>query len=340
MKKLYAVIFSVILGIAISVVFNHETATKIADVASGDVKQTINTILNKKIIAVNNTEATQNSSKLADDLKNSFNKSENKKHQQFNCDPFEQWYREQNLNTNTKNVVGLCQKSFYTVFDKSNKSAIYSAELLNKELLSAPKISRTDNFAQNPAVQSEAQASLDVYRGSGFDRGHLAPAADMYAYGEDGMSDSFYLTNIVPQVGANNNRDLWAEVESETRNFIQKNKGDFIVLTGPVYQHGVKIAKVKSILVPTHLFKIIYDLDNKKVARAYLVKNNQIVTRKTRKLENGNRLIAQTTKENAITCKDKCKTSDFLSTQKEIEQITNIEFNFAKFQDSVNSTKH
>jgi endonuclease G len=42
------------------------------------------------------------------------------------------------------------------------------------------------------------------YKGSGFDRGHLAPAGDMRS--DEAMNDSFRLSNVSPQVGNGFNR--------------------------------------------------------------------------------------------------------------------------------------
>lgn len=50
------------------------------------------------------------------------------------------------------------------------------------------------------------KAKLSDYLRSGYDRGHMAPAADC-KYSQNAMDETFYLSNIAPQVGDGFNRD-------------------------------------------------------------------------------------------------------------------------------------
>ena len=56
---------------------------------------------------------------------------------------------------------------------------------------------RKNQFRSDPKVKTKS-ASLSDYRGSGYDRGHLAPAADM-KWSVTTMSESFYMSNMSPQ---------------------------------------------------------------------------------------------------------------------------------------------
>lgn len=58
-------------------------------------------------------------------------------------------------------------------------------------------------------------ASPDDYRNTGYDRGHMAPAADM-KWSTEAMKESFYMTNIVPQANALN-RGTWSKIEDKCR---------------------------------------------------------------------------------------------------------------------------
>ena len=75
---------------------------------------------------------------------------------------------------------------------------------------------RTDNFRRDPKVET-GSASLSDYRGSGYDRGHLAPAADMF-FTRSAMSESFFLSNMTPQEPARN-RGVLSERIVNTRPF-------------------------------------------------------------------------------------------------------------------------
>lgn len=75
-------------------------------------------------------------------------------------------------------------------------------------------ILRSDNFRTDTKVKT-GSASLTDYRGSGYDRGHLAPAGDM-KWSKTAMSESFYMSNMSPQKPGFN-RGIWRSLESLVR---------------------------------------------------------------------------------------------------------------------------
>ena len=78
---------------------------------------------------------------------------------------------------------------------------------------------RTDSFKPDPLVSTKS-AQLSDYKGSGYDRGHLAPAADM-KYNSVAMSESFYMSNMSPQ-NPSFNRGIWKRLESLVRGWGEK----------------------------------------------------------------------------------------------------------------------
>jgi endonuclease G len=126
---------------------------------------------------------------------------------------------------------------------------------------------RQDNFAPDPKVPPADRAELRDYEGSGYDRGHQAPAAD-FKSSQKLTDESFYLSNMAPQVGAGFNRAVWAHLEDFVRERIKEN-GSGYVITGPLYYDPAEddprtadgIVKVKwirrRVAVPTHFFKIM-----------------------------------------------------------------------------------
>ena len=102
-------------------------------------------------------------------------------------------------------------------------------ELTRDEVL-ADNAEREDNFREDKAVRT-GSATLADYRGSGYDRGHMAPAAD-FKWSEEAMSGTFYLSNMSPQTGALN-RGLWADLEAIVRQMAVDNEKVYVV-TGPV----------------------------------------------------------------------------------------------------------
>ncbi len=116
---------------------------------------------------------------------------------------------------------------------------------------------RSDKFRADPEIPT-GSAFLSDYRKSGYDRGHLAPAADM-AWSEKAMSDSFYMSNMSPQLPAFN-RGIWAKLEAQVRAFAIAEK-EIYVVTGPILPKEPSITIGENrVTVPTHYYKVIYDL--------------------------------------------------------------------------------
>ncbi len=78
------------------------------------------------------------------------------------------------------------------------------------------------------------QATLDDYKNSGYDRGHLAAAAN-HKHDQAAMCETFLLSNIAPQVGANFNRGIWNDVERLVYTLLDSRYTDVYVCTGPLY---------------------------------------------------------------------------------------------------------
>jgi endonuclease G, mitochondrial len=115
---------------------------------------------------------------------------------------------------------------------------------------------RSNDFRPDPGI-STGSASLSDYRGSGYDRGHLTPAADM-AFNKTAMSESFYLSNMVPQT-AGCNRGIWKELEEFVRTETP-HTGRIYVISGPVLEHPAAAYKSigkNNVAVPEYLYKVL-----------------------------------------------------------------------------------
>ena len=161
-------------------------------------------------------------------------------------------YLEQKL---LNNSVPLCFNGFATLYSGLSKTPLWSAEHLTRDRLSqAENIPREDSFHPESRLPSSMRAQLSDYKGSGYDRGHLAPNGDMANV--DQQYDSFSLANIIPQ-SPENNRYLWRNIESVTR-YLTKKHGEVYVVTGVVFK-GRKISQLNNrVLIPTHVFKAVY----------------------------------------------------------------------------------
>ena len=149
----------------------------------------------------------------------------------------------------------LCFDSFAVYYSPLTKKPVYTVERLNRQRLKDAYEERTNLFYEEARLRSSERASLSDYSRSGFDRGHNAPAADMP--NPNAMAQSFSLANVMPQA-RENNRGIWAEaVEKPTRQYVKRAKGDVFVYTGSVGEAG-RIGPGR-VVVPTHLFKLVYD---------------------------------------------------------------------------------
>lgn len=131
---------------------------------------------------------------------------------------------------------------------------------------------RSDVFAPDPLIPNGPQ--LDDYRGSGYDRGHLAPAADM-KWSRQAMTECFYLSNMVPQ-DRGNNSGIWNEIENTVRGFACA-EGSVFVVTGPVTPDPPALSIGKGrVAVPTELWKVVYDETPPKKMIGFIVPNRNV----------------------------------------------------------------
>ena len=156
----------------------------------------------------------------------------------------------------------LCYDAFAILHSGESKTAVFVAQRLTKASVAQANEPRTNMFFSDARLRSAERATLEDYRGSGFDRGHMAPAGDMPT--AQAMAQSFSLANMVPQA-PEHNRGVWAKsVEAATRKYAARATGNVYVITGPVYEPSIpqspSIGPGK-VRVPKYLFKLVYDQD-------------------------------------------------------------------------------
>ena len=145
----------------------------------------------------------------------------------------------------------------YTVsFNRTTHLANWVAWELTEERSRANTISRYDWFDADPDVKSGSTATYADYKGSGYDRGHMCPAADN-KMSKQAMVESFYMSNICPQTHALNHGD-WEQLESLCRRWARLY-GSIYIVCGPIINKEETYATIgrRKITVPTRFFKVI-----------------------------------------------------------------------------------
>jgi endonuclease G len=150
----------------------------------------------------------------------------------------------------------LSYSGFDLAYNEQHEQAAWVAYVLTREEIESGNIERTNNFRPDKNLVT-GSASLADYRGSGFDRGHLAPAGDMQ-WAPEAMSESFLMSNMSPQDPAFN-RGVWKRLESEVRNWALE-KDSIYVITGPVLASIDSFIGENQVGIPQHYYKVLLDL--------------------------------------------------------------------------------
>lgn len=155
--------------------------------------------------------------------------------------------------TNPEDYI-VSHHGFSLLYNEAHEQSGWVAYELTKE--KATKLhARTDRFIPDPKVITITANNKD-YAGSGYDRGHLAPAADM-GWSATSMAESFYYSNMSPQVPGFN-RGIWKKLEERVREWAVENESMHIV-TGPVLTEGLRTIGPNAVSVPEYFYKVILD---------------------------------------------------------------------------------
>ncbi|MBR6084178.1 MAG: DNA/RNA non-specific endonuclease [Spirochaetales bacterium] len=129
---------------------------------------------------------------------------------------------------------------------------------LTDEELDTKQYSRSEDFRPDENVRKSSQ--LSDYKNSGYSRGHLAPAQD-FKWSENAMSETFYLTNMVPQT-QNYNGGIWLRAENATRD-AARITGVVYVVTGPVLTDGpFETIGENKVAIPKQCYKALLVIDD------------------------------------------------------------------------------
>ncbi len=155
----------------------------------------------------------------------------------------------------------IVEHTAYTLsYNETHEQADWVAYELTYEEVTTDSFARTDDFREDPLVTTGSAYDSD-YTGSGYDRGHLCPAGDN-AWSYTAMSESFYMSNMSPQIHEFNN-GKWKYLEYQVRDWAEMYQKIYVV-AGPVLKSGLPTIGANKVSVPEKFYKVILDYEGKK----------------------------------------------------------------------------
>jgi len=177
----------------------------------------------------------------------------------------------------------LLDKSYFKIcHDDDWLIAEWVSYTLNASDLDGPA-TRTNDYRPDPELSLGHRAELADYSGSGYDRGHMAPAED-FTRSTDAISTTFLLSNMAPQTDVLN-RGPWMYLESHVRDVV-RDRGQAEIVVGNLFldENGEPVSPSTRIgedgvAVPTHCFKALLTRanDDSNVVTAYSLPNTDTV---------------------------------------------------------------
>lgn len=155
----------------------------------------------------------------------------------------------------TSTTGSIVAHDYYTLsYAEAFEQAEWVAYELAKKHLSSNKMERP-LFVEDKKVKT-GSADYRNYKGSGYDKGHLCPAADR-KFTFEAFNETFLTSNISPQ-DHQFNAGIWNFLEQKTRYWARKYDGVYVV-TGGVLKQGLPSIGKEEVAVPAEFYKIIMD---------------------------------------------------------------------------------
>lgn len=171
-----------------------------------------------------------------------------------------------------KGEMKLVRTGYTISYNPQNRQPNYVSWVLNARRTRGR--AKRQMFTEDPTLKSNIRSTLDDYRSSGYDRGHLCPAGDN-KWSDQAMNETFYLSNICPQRHTLNSGD-WRILEEACREWVQRTGESYYIVAGPIFNTPGKYTRVlrRHVPVPDRFFKLLICLDKGKEKGIAFVFNN------------------------------------------------------------------
>lgn len=148
----------------------------------------------------------------------------------------------------------LCRDGYAVGYNYDTKNADWVAYHITAESVNITN-KRSNSFKEDTEMPDYARSTLADYKGSGYDRGHLAPSATM-DFTRESMKQSFLMSNMSPQLPGFN-RVGWRVLEEHVRD-LANEYNELYVVTGPIYE-GNEGTIGNGVVIPSAFYKVILD---------------------------------------------------------------------------------
>lgn len=191
------------------------------------------------------------------------------------------------------------RENFVVCYDARTRNPRWVMERITRDTCRGEADRRVVSFYEEESIDPSFRSKNSDYLNSGYDRGHMAPAANNRSSVKT-MEETFTLANVSPQVGGGFNRDYWARVEKFTRDLTKRCQSVYLV-SGPLFLPRQKQAgdapftsnptsKARFIMsyellgdppglvaVPTHFFKcVLAEVEGRYLVAAFVLPNAPI----------------------------------------------------------------
>lgn len=171
-----------------------------------------------------------------------------------------------------------CRIGYAALYDPAERIPLWVAEHVRRSNFSGNAERDELDFVPDFDIPSGAMASPSDYAGSGFDKGHMAPAAN-FKSSQAAMNATFRFANAVPQA-PQCNRGIWKKLEDATRELAIR-RGDLYVVTGPIFFGATRNRLKNRVSIPDATYKILIDAKSNSMT-GFVIPNSSSPGRKFR----------------------------------------------------------
>lgn len=150
----------------------------------------------------------------------------------------------------------LHNETYSVVYDPALRIPVAADWELTSDYLGKTSREPSWRFAEDKRVP-KPRARHEDYTNSGYDRGHMCPAADR-SKNTDMMKETFIMTNVCPQLPALN-RGAWKRLEDRCRNMVRNGQSLRVHVDAVFWPTDLKFIGRDSVAVPHGFVKTIRD---------------------------------------------------------------------------------